>query len=108
MPLTADSKLFIFVVFLPEDGRLFSDDKTGEFLCPLEIFWNGPALASVVRKWERSESLTAIAVASRLLETAARLEDPLVRKKLELDNCTRQEKGHSTSATIIQQILPEK
>ena len=76
-------------MFLPEDERLFSDDKTGELLCPLEIFRRGPALASMVRRREGSESLTVI-VASRLLETAARLEDPLERKKLEPDNCTSQ------------------
>ena len=48
MPLRADSKFFIFEVFLPEDERLFSDDKTCELLCPLEIFGSGPALASIV------------------------------------------------------------
>ena len=93
MPLRADSKFFIFEVFLPEDERLFSDDKTGVLLCPLEIFWSGPNCdASMVRRREGSESLTVIA-ASRLLETAARLEDPLERKKLEPDNCTSQVKS---------------
>lgn len=96
MPLIADSKFFVFEVFLTEDERLFSDDKTGELLCPLENFGSEPALASPVRLREGSESLTVIA-ASRLLETAACLEDPLVRKKLEPDNCTSHIQASSIS-----------
>lgn len=85
MPLRVDSKFFIFEAFLPEDVRC-SDDITGELLCPLEILRKAPGLASVVSGREGSASLPEIA-ASRLLETTARLDDPLDRKKLEPDNC---------------------
>lgn len=81
MPLRVDSKFFMFAVFLPEVVCRFSDDTTGELLCPLEIFWNTPGLASVVRAREGSESLPT-AAASRLLETAARLDDPVDRNRL--------------------------
>ena len=75
-------------MFLPEAVCLGSDDKDGELFCAaLEIFRSAPGLASVVRTREGSESLPAI-TGSRLLETAGRLEDPLDRIKLELNNCT--------------------
>lgn len=71
--------------FLTEGVRC-SDDTTGELLCPLEILRRAPALASAVLVREGSASLLII-TASRLLEAAARLDDALDRKKLELDNC---------------------
>lgn len=82
-------------VILPEALNLGSDDRT-ELLCAaLEIFCSASELTSVVRTREGSESLPVM-TGSRILETAGRLEDPLDRKKLELDNCT--------SPTIISKI----
>ena len=82
--LRVESKYFACEAFLPEDVRC-SDDTTGELLCPLEILRRVPGLASVVFRRERSPS--PLITASRLLETAGRLDDPLDRKKLALDNC---------------------
>lgn len=74
------------VVFLAVDARLCSDDVIGELLWAPEILRSATGLASTVAGgWEGSVSLTT--TASRLLETAPRLADPLGRKKLELDNC---------------------
>ena len=78
-----DSKFFMFDTFLL-DACLCSDDTTGELLCPLDIFRSAPGLASVVRG--RGESDSVPNTASRLLETAGRLEEPLGLKKFELDN----------------------
>lgn len=62
------------------------DPPTGELLCPLEILYAAPGLASAVRDRWGSDSLPTSA--SRLLETAARLDDPLERANmLEFDNC---------------------
>ena len=70
--------------------RLVSEDPpTGELLWPLEILYAAPGLASAVRDRRRSDSLPTSA--SRLLETAARLDDPLERANiLEFDNCNGQ------------------
>ena len=75
---------------LPDDVCLVSDDPpTGELLWPLETLYAAPGLASVVRDRWGSDSLPANA--SRLLETAARRDDPLERANiLELDNCNGQ------------------
>lgn len=84
IPLRVDSKFFIVVAFLPVEVRC--SEITGELLCALEILRRAPGLASVVIGREESASLLMI-TASRLLETTARLDDPLDRTKLELDNC---------------------
>lgn len=77
-------------VFLIEATRFWSEDTTGELLfAALEIFCSAPGLTSVVRTREGSDSVPNI-IGSRLLETAGRLEDPLDRRKLELDNCMSQ------------------
>lgn len=68
------------MVFLPDDARLGSEDPTGELLWPLEILRAAPGLASVVRERWGSDSLSTNA--SRLLETAARLDDPLGLPKM--------------------------
>lgn len=71
--------------FLPEVLCFWPDDKTGEFRCAvLEILPTVPGLASVVRAREESKSAPAIP-ASRLLETAGLLDDPLDRITLEPD-----------------------
>lgn len=70
---------------LPEVVRLGSADATGELLWGPENLRKFPGLASVARVRDCSPSLPAIT--SRLLETAARLADPLERpKKVKLDN----------------------
>lgn len=76
--------------FLLDDVRLGSEDPTGELLCPLEILRTAaPGLASLVCAREGSDSLPIMA-ASRLLDIAARLDEPLDRpKKWEL-NCIGQ------------------
>lgn len=81
-----DSKFFAFGIFLPEVVRMCSEETMGELLWPLDILRNVPELVSVVCGRDRSVSPPAI-TASRLLETAARLADPLDRGKFELDNC---------------------
>lgn len=68
---------------LPEEERLGSVDPTGELRLALETLRKVEGLASVVRGRDGSASLP---IASRLLETAARLEELLGRpKKVELD-----------------------
>lgn len=85
IPLRVVSRFFMVEAFLPEGVRC-SEDTTGELLRPLEILRRAAGLTLVVLGWERSASLLII-TASRLLEVAARLDDPLDRKKLELGNC---------------------
>lgn len=71
--------------YLPEEERLCSADVTGELLWALETLWKVPGLASLVRGCSISASLPIIA--SALLDTAARLDDPFERpKKVELEN----------------------
>ena len=82
-----DSKFFEVEIFLPEVVRFCSKDTTGELLWTVEVLPSVPELASGVRAREGSDSLPTI-TASRLLETAALLDEPVDRKKLELDNCT--------------------
>lgn len=91
MPLRVDSKVFIFneaLTFLLEVGRLCcSDDPTGELLWALllEILRKAPGLTSAAaRGREISESVPTTA-APRVPETAARLDDPVDLKKLELE-----------------------
>ena len=68
-----------------DEGRRSSADPPGEVLWVPETLGKVPGLASVVRLRDISASL--LAITSRLLETAARLVDPLDRpKKVELDN----------------------
>ena len=79
-------------VFLLDAACLGSEEPpNGEVLCPLEILFTVPGLASVVRERAGSDSLPTVN-ASRLPETAPRLNDPLDRpKKVELDNYRIQE-----------------
>ena len=66
-------------LILPDAERLGSEDPPiGELLCPLE---------TLVPERTTSDSFPT-ATPSRLLETAARLSDPLdLPKNVELDNC---------------------
>lgn len=92
MPLRVDSKVSLFdvVLFLLEVGRIgCSDDPTGELFwkLPLEILRKAPGPTSAaVRSCGRSEPVPKTA-AALLPETAARLEDPVDLKKLELEGC---------------------
>lgn len=86
MPLRVDSKFLIFPGLRPDDVLLCSTDRRGELLGAAEILRSAPGLASTASGREGSVSLPTVAT-SRLLETAARLEDPLGRKKFEPDNC---------------------
>lgn len=74
----------MFEALLP--GRFCSDDPIGELLWPLGNFGSAPGFISVVCGAEGSDSFPGI-TASRLLETATLLDDPLDHKKLELDGC---------------------
>lgn len=86
MPLRVDSRFFTFDGFLVKDERLRSDDTTGEVLCEaLGLFLVVLGLGSALRVDE--VMLYPEASRSRLLETAACLEDPICLEILELDNC---------------------
>lgn len=86
MPLKVDSKFLVFDALLPDEVLFCSADMIGEFLWAPGILRSDPEFASMARGRDGSVSLPTMA-ASRLLETTPRLEDPLVRKKLELEDC---------------------
>lgn len=88
MPLSVDSKLFTFEVFLVKDDRLRSDGTTGELLCPaMELLPYFLGLGSAVRVEGGSLFPLAEISRSRLLETVGLLDVPACRKMLELDIC---------------------
>jgi len=73
-----------------DDSLLISDETIGE-LWLTGIFELEPDPASTIWGFDGSESVPRTA-ASRLLDTAARLDDPVARRKLELDNCHKKNK----------------
>ena len=88
MPLSVDSKLFTFEVFLVKDDRLRSDGTTGELLCAaMELLPYFLGLGSAVRVEGGSLLPLAEISRSRLLETVGLLDVPACRKMLELDIC---------------------
>lgn len=96
-------------VFRAEEERLGSEEPTGELLCALMTLRKPPGLASVVRAREGSTSLPTNA--SRLLETAARLKEPLDRpRNVELDNCMAKHEVqiHKDDVTRQQNIFSYK